>query len=207
VRSSIRLSSHSLLSPNCVGLQLIAPDIVLTAAHCAESFSEVQVGRHDRDDDSEKYESFIVEHIITHPSYFRNHFLDPDPHDFAIVKVFGQSRIGQPVKINSDPYVPKPNQQMAVVGWGSIDPVNMNVQSEVLLETDAYYIPNDECKTFVGSFRDYVIDFEQVVINVTMCAMNFEDLSDSCRGDSGGPLIIKGVSAEDDLLVGLVSAG
>lgn len=123
------------------------------------------------------------------------------------MKLFGQSRIGQPVRINSDPYVPKSDQQMAVLGWGSTDAVNMNAHSDVLLETDAYYIPNDVCKTFEGTFRDYFIDFEQVVINATLCAMDFEDLSDSCRGDSGGPLIIKGESADEDLLVGLVSAG
>jgi secreted trypsin-like serine protease len=172
-----------------------------------ESFGEVQIGRHNLTDDTEQYESLIVEDIISHPSYFRNHLLDPDPHDFAIAKLFGQSRIGQPVKINTDHDVPQSDQRMAVFGWGSTDAYTMSEQSDVLLETDAYYIPNDVCKTFVGSFRGHTIDFEQVVNDATLCAMDFEDLQDSCRGDSGGALVIKGSTAEDDVLVGVVSAG
>jgi Trypsin len=83
----------------------------------------------------------------------------------------------------------------------------MSGQSDVLLETNAYYIPNDVCRTFVGSFRDTAVDFEDVVTTATLCATDFENLTDSCRGDSGGGLIIKGETAQDDLLVGLVSQG
>jgi hypothetical protein len=37
--------------------------------------------------------------------------------------------------------------------------------------------------------------------------MNFENMSDSCRGDSGGGLILKGSTPQEDVLVGIVSAG
>jgi hypothetical protein len=111
------------------------------------------------------------------------------------------------IKINRNSSIPVPNQQMYVFGWGSINPENWNEESDVLRETDAYYIPNEECKKFVGVYRNTEIDFQGEVIDATLCAMNFQNLSDSCRGDSGGGLIIKGQSVEEDVLVGIVSAG
>mmetsp|Transcript_35249 Transcript_35249/g.85300 ORF Transcript_35249/g.85300 Transcript_35249/m.85300 type:complete len:801 (+) Transcript_35249:513-2915(+) len=196
----------------CAG-SLIAPDIVLTAAHCSESFREVQVGRFNRSDDTEQYDSLIVESIHTHPQYFRNRFLDPDPHDFAVVKLFGQATIPTKttqqdpvVKINRDESVPSPNQIMHVAGWGAVDPSYWNEQSDVLRETDAFYIPTDDCKEYVGKYMHHTIDFSKVVVDgATLCAMNFKDLSDSCRGDSGGPLVVSDI--DQTVLVGVVSAG
>ncbi|KAG7360870.1 peptidase S1 and S6 chymotrypsin/Hap family protein [Nitzschia inconspicua] len=196
------------------GGSMIAPDILLTAAHCTESFSEVQVGRHNRSDDTEVYQSLIVETIVTHPSYYRNKFMDPDPHDFAVVKLYGHlnsksqtSNVTDYIQINRNSTLPIPDQQMNVFGWGSIHPDDYRIQSDVLRETHAYYIPNDECRQLVGTYRNTTIYFEQVVIDVTLCAMDFENLSDSCRGDSGGGLVIRGETPQDDVLVGLVSAG
>ena len=184
----------------------------MTAAHCSESFHEVQIGRHNRSNTNEIYQSFIVETIKTHPRYFRNKFLDPDPHDFAIVKLFGG--IGsdddddiQYVQINRNDNIPTPDQQLHVFGWGSVNPNDLREQSDVLLETEAYYIPNEECKKIVGSYRGTEINYDHIVIDATLCAMNFENMSDSCRGDSGGGLIVKGSTPQEDILVGIVSAG
>lgn len=216
----------------CAG-SLIAPDLVLTAAHCSESFDEVQVGRVNRSDDTELYDSLIVESIHTHPEYFRNRFLDPDPHDYAIVKVFGSATIptrrqrrpgggayggyDPVIRINRNDNVPYSNQPMQVAGWGAVDPLDWNRQSDVLRETDAYYIPTEDCKGYVGSYKGQVVDFSRVVVDgATLCAMNFDELTDSCRGDSGGPLVVRRKEGLDDngnnveerpLLVGVVSAG
>lgn len=189
---------------------MIAPDMLLTAAHCTESFYEVQVGRHNRSDDTEAYQSLIVEQIVNHPSYFRNKVLDPDPHDFAVVKLYGRAFSESQndfIQINRNPSLPTPNQQLFVFGWGATNLEDFREQSDVLRETDAYYIPNDECRQVVGTYRDTTIDYQEVVIDATLCAMNFENLTDSCRGDSGGGLVIRGETPEDDVLVGLVSAG
>jgi hypothetical protein len=190
----------------------------LTAAHCTESFFEVQVGRHNRSDDFEEYQSLIVESIVNHPSYFRNKFLDPDPHDFAVVKLYGHassaiitstssSSRGSYIQFNRNSELPTPNQQMHVFGWGAFNLNDFREQSDVLRETDAYYIPNDDCRQVVGTYRNITIDYEQVVVDATLCAMNFENLTDSCRGDSGGGLVLRGETPQDDILVGIVSAG
>eukprot|EP00536_Pseudo-nitzschia_multiseries_P013321 jgi/Psemu1/211261/e_gw1.560.29.1 len=190
----------------CGGV-LIAPDIILTAAHCSESVNEVQLGRHNRSDTTEEYESLIVESLVTHPRYYRNRFLDTDPHDFAVAKIFGRSRTAMPIAINSDPNTPVPDQELHVFGWGSVDPNDLTAQSDVLLGASAYYLPNEECKTFVGNFGAHKVDYRRYVIDVSLCARNFEEGSDSCRGDSGSGLVREGRDASEDLLVGIVSAG
>jgi Trypsin len=211
---------HALLFFSLMSVQLIAPDIVLTAGHCSESFNEVQVGRFNLTDETEQYDSLIVESINTHPQYYRNRFLDPDPHDFAVVKLFGQATIptrttntNPIVKINRDDTIPTPNQAMHVAGWGAVDPLDWNEQSDVLRETDAYYIPTDDCKGYAGTYKGHDIDFSKVVVDgASLCAMNFDELSDSCRGDSGGPLVVQQQQEDQDqssssVLVGIVSAG
>jgi hypothetical protein len=182
---------------------------VLTAAHCSQSFGEVQLGRHNlSNNSSEVYESLVAKEIVTHPSYFRNRHLDVDPHDVAVVKLFGRSSF-EPIRINRDALIPESrNDSMHVIGWGSTNPDEVDERSEVLRETVVFYIPNDECQQVVGSFNGYEKSFNGAIIDVTLCAMNFEELSDSCKGDSGGPLLMHGYnSSQEDFLVGITSAG
>ena len=46
------------------GGTLIADDIVLSAAHCADFFEGVSVGRHDLSNDDELYEKFNIERFV-----------------------------------------------------------------------------------------------------------------------------------------------
>jgi kallikrein len=197
--------------------QLIAPDIIITAAHCSQSFGEVQLGRHNIKDPNETYESLVVEQIVTHPHYYRDQFLDVDPYDLALVKVYGQSsNANAPLaNINRDGRLLQKDQDLRVLGWGLTDPADLaddqsKYYSDVLRETNVQYIPNEDCRKVVGFHRGYEQRYEQKVIDVTLCAMNFENLTDSCRGDSGGPLLVLGGDEEtddDDLLVGITSSG
>jgi len=61
---------------------LIAPDIVLTLSHCAQSFGAVPMNRYN-----------IYKTIVNHPEYCSNFHADSDPHDVAVVKLFGSFQI------------------------------------------------------------------------------------------------------------------
>ena len=51
------------------GGSLVAPNVMLTAAHCAGFATSVQIGRHDLYDYYESYESHYVLEEVRHPKY------------------------------------------------------------------------------------------------------------------------------------------
>ena len=69
---------------------MIAPNIVLSAAHCAGTFGKVEIGRHDRTDVFDtSFETFSIVEEIVHPLY-RD---DAIAHDQMIVVLSGNSTL------------------------------------------------------------------------------------------------------------------
>ena len=194
------------------GGSLIAPDIVLTVAHCAGwpgPYRRVDIDQHNLDDRNEEHEYFFTREAVMHPK----HVLLPDEfsYDFAIVKLYGASTQTAPVKLNRDPRVPSMRgEPLTVFGWGFLDddtPQNM-VKSPVLLETEIGYVPNDVCIDIEGIDPKTQKSFSygsRYIHEETMCAHHPD--RGSCLGDSGSPLIVRGNTAEEDVQVGLVSFG
>jgi secreted trypsin-like serine protease len=115
----------------------------------------------------------------------------------AAVKLFGRSSF-EPIRINQDSLIPESrNDSMHVIGWGSTNSDDANERSSVQ-ETVVFYIPNDECQQVVGSFNGYEKSFSGAIIDVMLCALNFEELSDSCKGDSGGKLLMHGYNSSQE---------
>jgi trypsin len=186
----------SLGSHGCGG-SLIAPDIVLSAAHCAGIFARVQIERHDRSDPTDQFETFSIVQEIVHPQY--------DPEGFAYDKMLvildGQSA-ASPVLTNRDPSVPAVGDQVTSMGWGLTDGEDDSSLSPVLKEASLYVLSNEECEQSKSGFLGY--DSYQGLITPDMvCATDVGE--DSCQGDSGGPLIITG--SNGDVQVGVVSWG
>jgi len=72
--------------------------------------------------------------------------------------------------------------------------------SDVLQETELYYREHEFCHQLYSALG-YPRKPED-----TFCATGL-GRAEVCRGDSGAPLILKGVSADQDLAVGILSAG
>jgi len=173
------------------GGSLIAPDWVLSAAHCSGYATHVQIGRFDLEDDTEEYEKIAVHYEIKHPDY---DILTQD-NDVMLIKLTTPSMY-QPVKLDDGSQNLGNGQTLTVMGWGKIS--SFGPPSDTLLEVDVDFFPSQRCN------RRYNARGAFITRNM-MCAARTG--KDACQGDSGGPLIKKGDTPLDDVQIGIVSWG
>jgi len=178
------------------GAVLIAPGFVVTAAHCAYADNDFQVsgtGNVEYD-----YASGRI-----HPDYDEEK-VSNDLAIFALSQVVPSSVT--PVKLRRT-LLPSTTQSLTVIGFGDTDPSeSVSETSTYLREVDLQYVSAGQCsRSFGGSWWGGGINISDGML----CAYN--PGKDSCGGDSGGPLLLKGssgrASSDDDELVGLVSWG
>lgn len=182
------------------GATLIAPDVILTAAHCVVqpdliNHLKVVVGEYHLQDHMDSGETFYISSMNIHPQFVvTNSYVD---NDVAVIKISGYST-NEPVMLNRKHKVPRKDNRLTVMGWGSVD-VKGEYLSNVVQEVDLNYLFNWEClkKGILAVTDNMLCAFDQDLDNVK---------EDSCYGDSGGPLIIK-KSNGPDLQVGIVSYG
>jgi secreted trypsin-like serine protease len=182
------------------GGSLIAPDLVLTAAHCSRWFSSIHVDRHDFSDTTDSYQIFEPIQTVFHPDFN----VDTFRYDFAVVQLNGSVQNVEPVHLNDDENVPERGYPMAVIGWGAVDYSTKvsPVFPDVLQRGTVRSVPNTICEeTTIGGRSLY----QDEIFPEMMCALS--PGVDACVGDSGGPLIVAGNSPEGDRQVGLVSWG
>lgn len=170
------------------GGSLIAPDIVLCAAHCAPSRNlnnyELVVNPYRLNNGNA--ERMRLESAIPHPDY-NSGTID---NDYMILKLVGES-INPTVVINSLASQPPDDISLQVMGWGTTE---NGSGSNILQEVDVISMTNAECNTKYNGITDSML-----------CAL--EAFKGSCQGDSGGPLIIPGDGHANDVQVGVVSWG
>lgn len=173
------------------GGSLVDKDWVLSAAHCKGGADRVYVGVHDlRDLKKGDVEIIDVWWETQHPDYDRE-TLD---HDVMMVRLRNSSS-HQTVRLDDGSADLSAGTNATVMGWGATSyggPV-----SDVLLEVELDVMDNRPC--------DVAYDTEGRVTDSMMCA--FREGYDSCQGDSGSPLVLKGENASRDVQIGIVSWG
>eukprot|EP00569_Conticribra_weissflogii_P013311 CAMPEP_0171385924 /NCGR_PEP_ID=MMETSP0879-20121228/39224_1 /TAXON_ID=67004 /ORGANISM="Thalassiosira weissflogii, Strain CCMP1336" /LENGTH=464 /DNA_ID=CAMNT_0011898229 /DNA_START=488 /DNA_END=1881 /DNA_ORIENTATION=- len=188
------------------GGTLIARDVILTAAHCIDGVSALAaIGRHNWTDNTQGEVIPLVTTTLIHPDY------TPVPkmtYDAALLVLSEETTQDvELVTLNTDGFVPSPGDPVTAAGWGRTEGLNENSTSVVLLEADLVAIDNVQCYEEWELLLNENWAFSSPnEFNSIICAT--DDISSTCKGDSGGPLFIPGMdeSGADDVQVGIVSA-
>ncbi|XP_067410762.1 mast cell protease 1A-like [Emydura macquarii macquarii] len=164
---------------------LVAPDWVMTAAHCM-GYITVILGAHDIHEPEESQQMLGVESYHMHPEYNGN-LVD---NDILLLKLTAKARLNKYVqliplpKTSSD--IPT-DTKCSIAGWGLID---REMLTNKLFETNVTIYSRRKCLNVYPHLSDGMI-----------CAGSFHHLKDSSQGDSGGPMVCNGV------VQGIVSFG
>jgi len=179
---------------NCGGF-LVAPNMVLTAAQCDYSGmynkgKKVVVGSYNMNDKEGTGPDFIeIKETIRHPK-FDDYNLDND----YMLLVLTKNSSFQPAIIPENDDFLEPGDLVYAIGTGQTSYLGP-YRPKSLLEVGLNTIENDECDKLYKGFITWNM----------MCT--FTPFKDACKGDGGGPLIKRGVNAENDVVVGITSWG
>ncbi|MCI3932345.1 S1 family peptidase [Streptomyces sp. AN091965] len=184
------------------GGSLVAPDTVMTAAHCLVDDArkpvkpksiQTAIGRTVLSNSRQgQIRNVAKGGILVHPRYLQG----KDSYDVAFIKlskpVRGISAVKLPTQ-GTDSLL-RPGQKATVAGWGNTD-TELTHQPDRLRQVRVPILSHAECKTSYGEY-DTKLNF---------CAG--VEGKDSCQGDSGGPVFRKVPGREAPILIGVVSYG
>ena len=170
------------------GASLIAPNVLLCAAHCKGFIDQVQIGRHNLNNNNESFETFTIAEEVAHPNYNANTM----DYDFMVMRLNGSSTY-TPVQLDNGEVPLSADRDVIVMGWGATS--SGGSVSSKLMEVEVDLKSQSSCNSSYGGG----------ITNRMVCAARSTGSvhKDSCQGDSGGPLIDKATGKQ----IGIVSWG
>ncbi|KAL4422363.1 hypothetical protein ABPG75_008560 [Micractinium tetrahymenae] len=179
------------------GAALVAPSVLVTAAHCLQgsrSLPQVHIGRGYLTTPEVGYDVRQAARVVVHPSY------DPSTsqNDVAVILLDSPSTKA-PIALPSSGLTSGLADGVSVtaIGFGTTSEGALYL-SESMQHVTVSYIAPLRCNGIYSA--------GQLKAGM-LCAGVLDGGKDTCQGDSGGPLILPGASATGDVLVGATSWG
>ena len=172
------------------GATLVAPDVILTAAHClGASLFSAQIGIHTL---ANNQEQFRLGKRCRHPDYNDNN----SSNDFVLFKLDRKVSTSNDVypRIDDGSSQLRSGDSLTTIGFGA-EAYEAESASSALQEIKIRYMTNTQCKA---------TGYDPSWITESMLCAGAPN-KDSCQGDSGGPLLKIGSNV--DTLVGVTSWG
>lgn len=167
------------------GATLIAPNILVSAAHCDIRTYEKAVFNVLQYNDTDAL-VVGIDRIVNHPDYH-----DPTSNNDIALVFLKDSVPNQVAKLNWDITLENPGTMTTIIGWGRLVDDPQAPASLDLMHVDVPLVSNQNCNDA----------YNNVITDGMICAGITEGGKDSCQGDSGGPLVV------NNTLVGVVSWG
>uniref|UniRef100_A0A8C6V2R9 trypsin n=1 Tax=Neogobius melanostomus TaxID=47308 RepID=A0A8C6V2R9_9GOBI len=184
------------------GAFLVGPEWVMTAVHCFPQGTDnrkVVLGVHSLSEPEDTQQVFDILELHNNPNYRAENF----DNDIALIKLDRPVNITSAVQVvpflRSGGTNPTKDEHVDTAGWGATD--NLGSRPDKLMEVTVEVVDPMLCgrSDYFGSRYTTNMICAHHVYNKP--GSRRQQKADTCDGDSGGPLLFKGV------VVGIVSNG
>jgi len=187
------------------GGSIVSDNVIMTAAHCdvvtksGHSLAKVRVGHADL---SQSTTDVKIESINLHPGFGKTS-VGSLINDIALLKLAEPLHFSngiRPICLPRKNYTDAELGFLTVAGWGRTE---NGTSSDVLLQVDLNVVSSQACQV---EYRSGKVDLD--IRDSQICAQGDLTIgSDSCNGDSGGPLMLLSPRTGRHEAVGITSFG
>jgi len=170
-----QVSLINLLGSHTCGGSIIASHWVLTAAHCVTGLLSPRIVVNDGRLNDQLKRTFSVASRVSHPNY--NQGVGAYPNDIALLKTSGALTDASfsHIQLATSDDTDFTDQTCTITGWGVTESGSISNQ---LLETTGTILSDGGCEAHWSTNYNS---------NAHICIHN--DVTGSCNGDSGGPMV------------------